>query len=242
MDMLNSTDGGINGALSKAWKITLTSTNGTLRFFNFDAGDTVTLLVQEDASGSNFTLAFPSTVLFAAGAPPNRNTAAGTVAVYTFKFDGTNYRDVSGGSAGLMSRISARALSTIALIGATTSLVLNLSLGGGQGVGALPNALEVRSNSGAQLNTQINGTGSLAIGSGTLIVGSLANDASAQFTVLNNGDTTIRGSMSGYSLQVSALGAATTIATTGAVPCLKAGGSVGWMARTATGTLLATCN
>src|SRR3954468_24755349 len=96
-DFLLSSDGVINGALTKSWKIVLTSSNGTLKFVNFDAGDLLTLVVQEDASGSNYTLTFPSSVLWQAKAAPNRDTTAGAVAVYTFSFNGTNWRDTAGG-------------------------------------------------------------------------------------------------------------------------------------------------
>src|SRR5436305_3684437 len=107
MDFLNSSDGSINGALTKAWQVTLTSTNGALNFVNFEPGDLLTLVVQEDASGSNYTLTFPSTVKWQAGAPPNRDTTANAVSVYTFSYDGTNWRDIGTSAKGLPSKITA---------------------------------------------------------------------------------------------------------------------------------------
>src|SRR5438105_4839567 len=106
MDVLSSSDGIINGGLSKAFKLTLTSSNGTLKFVNFDAGDTLTLIIQEDTSGSNYTLSFPSSVLWAAKQAPSRDTTANAFSVYTLTFDGTNWRDASGAPAKLPSRVS----------------------------------------------------------------------------------------------------------------------------------------
>src|SRR5450432_1759801 len=98
MDFNTSSDGIINGALTKAWQITLTSTNGGLKFVNFDPGDILSLVVKEDASGSNYTLTFPSSVQWQAKAAPNRDTTANAVSVYTFVYDGTNFRDTGGTS------------------------------------------------------------------------------------------------------------------------------------------------
>ncbi len=85
MDFKLSTDGIINGGLTNAWKIILTSTNGSLKFVNFDPGNILTLVVQEDASGSNYTLTFPSNVIWSAGAG---RTPQNTYVVTTRTLDG----------------------------------------------------------------------------------------------------------------------------------------------------------
>ena len=205
MDFLNSSDGIINGALSKAWQITLTSTNGALKFVNFEPGDQFTLVVKEDTSGSNYTLTFPSSVLWQAKVAPNRDTTANAVSVFTFSYDGTNFRDVGASAKGLPSRTQSAALGTILGIGATI-LTLSLSGGNGQGPGALQPAIKIASNSGAQLLSVVDGSGSLGVGSGSVTIGSLTKtNAKVQARVQGahgnanaSGVLTVDGTKGGY--------------------------------------------
>src|SRR5947209_337728 len=131
MDFLNSSDGIINGANAKAWSITLTSTNGSLKFVNFEPGDDLTLVVKEDASGSNYTLTFPSYIQWQAKAAPNRDTTANAVSVYKFNYDGSVWRDVGTSSKGFASRIAAAALGVVVGAG-VVGLTLVSSGGNGQ--------------------------------------------------------------------------------------------------------------
>ena len=246
MQLQISTDGKINGRLSSIFQITLDGSNGSLAFINFTKGDTFTLIVKQDSTGSR-TVTWPSGLTWQAKQAPSLQTAASSQDVFTFTCTGTGtFTDGAGSPNRLPPRLIAVGLATMAVIGTASGMVgarFNLSGGNGQGVGALPAAIEVRSKSGSELLTAVDGSGSALIGSGILAVGSVnTRGTDAPFRVLNNGTTNVRSTVSGYTINVSGLGAATSIPTTGAVPCIKAGGLLGWMARTATGTLIGTCN
>ena len=226
MDVLSTSDGIINGSLSTVWKVALTSTNGALKFVNFNPGDMLTLVVQEDASGSNYTLSFPSSVLWSAGQAPGRSTVANAVSVYQFSYDGTNFRDSSGAPSKLPSRFTASsALSTMALVGAGASLVLSLSGGNGQGTGNLSAAMLVKAKSGAIILSAIDGSGGFVTGgSGGLATG-LATPGTTgykngKFYADPSGNTVAKGTMSGNALKLNGFGS-------GKILCGKTDGSVG---------------
>src|SRR5687767_2866323 len=128
---------------SKNWQVTLGG-NRTAVFAGGQEGDEVTILVIQDSTGSR-TLSFPSNVSWEAGSAPTLRTAATASDLFTFVKKGSTWKSVSGAPSRLPSRVVDRGLSTIALVGATASLLLNLSAGDGGGPGNLPNALEVRS-------------------------------------------------------------------------------------------------
>jgi len=212
MDFLNSSDGIINGALTKAWQITLTSTNGALKFVNFDPGDLLTLVVKEDASGSNYTLTFPSSVKWQAGSAPGRDTTANAVSVLTFAYDGTNWRDTGSSSKGLPARIASAALGLVVGAG-VVALTLVSSGGNGQrpGPAALPDIIQYATGSGSSKVTvsKVNASGSYIGGSsGALAVGSVdLTLANAKFLAKPNGQVIAKNNISGGLLRVTSIGA-----------------------------------
>jgi hypothetical protein len=266
-DFLNSSDGIINGALSKVWQITLTSSNGALKFVNFDPGDLLTVVVKEDASGSNYTQTFPSNVLWQAGSAPNRNTNASAVAVYTFTYDGTNFRDTSGGSSKLPSRVQSAALGS--LIGAgVLALTLLASNGNGGHTGpASPDVVRFENGSGGSITilSKVDGSGSFKTGASGALATGLADLTgrydTGKFYAAPSGATNIRNTASGYTVKGG--GGITTInrnvvtqdlsgstihnskpsaASYGDVPCFKNDGSYGYHHQTATGMIYVSCN
>ena len=68
--------------------------NRTLTFSNPVAGETYTIKITQDATGSRL-ITWPSTVKWAGGSAPTLTTTAARTDQVTFYYDGTNYLDVS---------------------------------------------------------------------------------------------------------------------------------------------------
>lgn len=65
-----------------------TSTNTILSFTNVTAGQSIVIRI---TSGGNFTLTWPSPVLWVNGTEPTMSTTIGKIDVYTIFYDGSNY-------------------------------------------------------------------------------------------------------------------------------------------------------
>ena len=130
----------------------------------------------------------------------------------------STWQDVSGAPSKLPSRISNSALSTIALVGATAGIILNLSGGGGQGTGNLPAGVKVQAGSGTQVLAVIDGSGSYVTGgTGALATGVTTPGTNGyktgKFYADPLGNVVMRGSGSGKTLHGS-----DGITASGAVP------------------------
>jgi hypothetical protein len=162
---------------ARGWQVTLGG-NRSIVFNNLYKGQEFTVVLVQDDSG-NRSVTWPSNVRWQSRKAPTLKAAANAVDVFTFKYDGTYVREVSGGGgARLPEKVTQSALTTMLAVGASalTAVTISLSGGSGEGPGDLPSAIEVKANSGSQLLFQVNGSGSVFIGGS----GSLTLDAVKQ--------------------------------------------------------------
>lgn len=158
--------------LAKSFQVTLAG-NRSLVIAGGRDGDEIAILLVQDGTGSRVP-SWGSNVTWEAGQAPNLTTAASGMNLITLVKRGNNWQDKSGAPSKLPSRLTAGALGVMTVLtGANAAMTFNLSRGNGEGVGNLPTVAEVRSNSGAQLNSKLNGTGSWLTGSGVNVVGVL---------------------------------------------------------------------
>ncbi len=237
-DFLTSTDGIINGAIAKSWKIVLTSSNGTLKLVNFEPGDLLTLVVQEDASGSNYTLTFPSSVLWQAKAAPNRDTTANAVAVYTFSYDGTNFRDASGGASKLPARIGFAGLGVLVGAGVVALTLVSSNGNNGRPQAGSSDIQQYCTGSSCTLGVKVGkvtASGSQVIGAtGSLVVGSMTLDergSDAKLIIKRTGQVIAKSTISGTTLTQNIAAAAA-----GRPTCFNTGGTLSYCQATANGT------
>jgi hypothetical protein len=146
------TDGIVNGGLSNHFTLTLSQAT-SLKFVNFDSGQTFTLIIQQDAGGSKYAVTWPAGLTFQAGTPPNLNTNASGIDVFRFTCTDANantYRDTDGAPSKLPARIAVGALAAMTLL--NTGMSLHLSAGAGSGtaeIGRLSPVQDVYSGTGA---------------------------------------------------------------------------------------------
>lgn len=197
-------------ARSERWQVTLGG-NRTLSIVNAEAGDVLYAKIIQDGTGSR-TLTWPSTVQWGSGSAPTLKTAASSTDVFQFVYDGTNWKEVSGGAPSRMvNRIEQAGLATVVAV-AATALTLNLSSGGGAAsdIGALSDAVIQKAGTGSDATWVYRRTGSgevLTSGSGADVGVGIDNlDASsrpedARFHVnATNGNVTALGTISGATL------------------------------------------
>lgn len=165
-------------ARSKNWQVTIGG-NRTLKFLNAQKGDTLTVVIVQDSTGSR-TVSWPTSVQWTSQVAPALTTVAGGVDVITLKFDGTVWRDIAGAPSRFPTRIVSVALATLTLVGGGSGMkyIFSNGNGGGPGAGgpAITQTIDIRSNSGAQVNGVINASGSFLTGSGKQVVGAITEN------------------------------------------------------------------
>jgi hypothetical protein len=233
--------------LSKNFQVTLGG-NRAIKIAGGQEGDEISILLIQGGSGSCVPT-WSSNVSFKAGQAPNLSTAVGATDLITFVKKGSTWQDVGGAPSKLPARIGVAALAVMTLAN-SVGQVIQLSAGSGapSEIGRVGNVRQIKVGTGSNATTTIleGGSGSYllsasgsGLGVGIANLKSTSRVTEGQFYVLPSGDTTIRGAMSGYTLNVSGLGAAPA----GSVPCIKANGLIGWRAVSLTGSLIPlTCN
>src|SRR5437762_1957433 len=112
MQTIISTDGKINGRLGSVFQVTLDGTNGSIKFLSFTKGDTFTLILKQDSTGSR-TATFTGVSWQAVDAPTLQTTAgAQDVLQFTCTGSGT-FTDSAGAPNRLPARIRDAGLGTI---------------------------------------------------------------------------------------------------------------------------------
>ncbi|HYH69005.1 MAG TPA: hypothetical protein VD866_30200 [Urbifossiella sp.] len=243
MQLVTSSDGKINGSLGKTFQVTLDGTNGTLKFFNFKKGESFTVLLRQDSTGSR-TATWPAGLTWQAVNAPTLQSAAGAVDVFQFTCTGTGtYSDGAGAPNRLPARVALAGLSTILGAGAVAlTLVASNGTGSRPGPANIPSIVEYCTGTGCSTGVKVGkltASGELVLGqSGALAIGSPSlGTADAKFRVLKTGAVTTKSAISGATLTLNIPGAGI-----GHVLCPKASGQVGYRLVTATGTLAPTCN
>lgn len=84
----------LNCSSGTTFKVTLGAAVSLTSISNARTGMRLVVHVTQDATGSR-TLAWPGVVKFAGGSAPTLSTAAGKVDVFSFSYDGTNWRETS---------------------------------------------------------------------------------------------------------------------------------------------------
>jgi hypothetical protein len=228
-----------NLAVGFNWQVTLGG-NRTIVIGNPSKGDQVTIMLVQDGTG-NRTVTWPANVKWASGQAPALQTAAGAVDLFVLDYDGTNFREVSGGGSRLPARIASVGLGTILGIGVTVlTLVSSNGNGGRVGTASLSDIDQGKTGSGANQETVFKDTasGSHVIGaSGSLVIGSPTlneKGTDAKAFIDKNGNGIFKGTLSGASLRTNI-----PTAAVGHLKCYKTGGVEGYC--TSSGHTLGDC-
>src|SRR3990167_5114901 len=176
-----ATDGAtvkINGAMNTSWQVTIEG-NRTITMYSFEPGNTVTLKIIQGTAGG-YTVTWPSSILWPAGAPTLKVTG-GATDVFNFNYDGTYFHPISAVRSLLNKVTDNRAQS---VIGGVSVVALSLAVTTGIATlktGNLPAVVDIFAGTGANIGSgtslslrlaQIDGSGSYKTGqSGAIAVG-----------------------------------------------------------------------
>lgn len=217
------------------WRVTLGG-NRTLQLINLQKGDEITVMLVQDDTGSR-SVTWPAAVQWATGTAPTLQASAGAVDLFTFRFDGTYLREVSGGGARLVNKVLATALAVVTVALGAVGGTQYMSYSGS--VGAVQDAQQQYTQSGAvtELVYRRLGSGGILVSASGAGIGIVKNLRSTSKVTDGVFYATKNGSVTASGLTLSAVKKANNAYAV----CIMSGGKLGTCGSAVSAAGVCTC-